>query len=158
MIIIIIVYLVPRNIHHQPVQVGLWQQSLNPTVNNHHLRRFIQFVQKMFPPPCTSHLAQPSRKVSVSLSWSQPCITENLWEPKKNVFFQALPIRGGVPSLHFFHWVTVLILDIKVMPCACFLVIFNNKMIKRTKIIITITTQILVVIFALLLDFVLCLK
>ena len=51
-----------------------------------------------------------------------------------------------------------LIFDIKVVSCAGFLVIFYNKMIKRTKIIITITIPILVVIFALLLDFVLCLK
>ena len=69
---------------------------------------------------------------------------------KKNVFFQALPEKGGGPCPNclalFPPCNCPLYLDINIMLCVYFLVIFNTKITKRTKIIITIITLIIVVI------------
>ena len=67
-----LLHLLSGNIHHQPVQVGVWQEPLNPTVNNHYLNSF-QIIQvfkmvKMLITPCTSHLAWHSMRALASVS------------------------------------------------------------------------------------------
>ena len=69
---------------------------------------------------------------------------------KKNVFFRALPEMGGgeTPAQIFYFFSTMLSLIFwhQYHVMWYFLVIFNTKIIKSTKIIITIITHIIVVI------------
>ena len=68
---------------------------------------------------------------------------------KKNVLFRALPEKGGTPARifwPFFHHVLSLISWHQYHVMWYFLVIFNTKIVKSTKIMITIITPIIVVI------------